>query len=610
MAETAEVLRAELDETKQKLEALKAQKGSLSLLQNDVKEKAAEIERLRDQVSKERATSRANLQKVMRVSSEKKVLEDQLALLQGQAQHAAPVMDPSMLAELDSLRAQLNAAMTAQMRAEGEADALRRAAQLGSVGGGHDEELERVRAAMGKLAADNAQLVEQRDDLADEVTCLKDEVAELRRAHAGGGGGGGGAGGAGGASGEVLHLREEVDMLRAQLESVMGTKPLSNGGGRTMEGVLISDDDDDDDRAGGGDDDDNDDDDDGGMVSEATARNTPAAGANGASDDDPLGLGLPSSPPPAASATTSAVAGTTVSPPGAAAGADGSAAAKPKKGKGKGKAGQDGAPPAGGSMSPPPAQHAAHPAAPARPAVEQSPAVVVPRYSPAESQYNRMVQEELTAGQHAARRPSVGRGGGGGGGRAGAQGGGAAGGSSTGGLLGLTLGGLNPIAKIIAGGPSGAGASAGAGAGRLNATINGADPELVAFESKRLGARVHALFNQGRYAEALEVAEQQRALLLESYGSEHQEYATSVNNVATLYQALGRHEEAEPLLQQASRIQERRLGHEHPHTLASLANLATVYEAMGQREKAEALNVLVRAMRQRWDEKQRAARAR
>lgn len=116
MAETAEVLRAELDETKQKLEALKAQKGSLSLLQNDVKEKAAEIERLRDQVSKERATSRANLQKVMRVSSEKKVLEDQLALLQGQAQHAAPVMDPSMLAGPRAPRARASACVCAGRR--------------------------------------------------------------------------------------------------------------------------------------------------------------------------------------------------------------------------------------------------------------------------------------------------------------------------------------------------------------------------------------------------------------------------------------------------------------------------------------------------------------
>lgn len=87
-------LRAELDEFRLKYEALKAQKGSVALLQSDVKEKAAEVERLREQVSKERATSRANLQKVMSVNAQKKALEDLLAQAQAQA---APAVDPSVL---------------------------------------------------------------------------------------------------------------------------------------------------------------------------------------------------------------------------------------------------------------------------------------------------------------------------------------------------------------------------------------------------------------------------------------------------------------------------------------------------------------------------------
>jgi SMC interacting uncharacterized protein involved in chromosome segregation len=93
-------LRAELEETKAKLEALKAQKGSLSLLQNDLKEKTVEVERLRDQVSKERATSRANLQKVMRITSEKKVVEDALAQAQAQVASATATtaFDPTSLA--------------------------------------------------------------------------------------------------------------------------------------------------------------------------------------------------------------------------------------------------------------------------------------------------------------------------------------------------------------------------------------------------------------------------------------------------------------------------------------------------------------------------------
>uniref|UniRef100_A0A0D3KXC5 Uncharacterized protein n=1 Tax=Emiliania huxleyi (strain CCMP1516) TaxID=280463 RepID=A0A0D3KXC5_EMIH1 len=85
----------------------------------------------------------------------------------------------------------------------------------------------------------------------------------------------------------------------------------------------------------------------------------------------------------------------------------------------------------------------------------------------------------------------------------------------------------------------------------------------------------------------------------------HHEYATAMNNVATLYQALGRYGEAEPLLEQASKIQQRTLGHDHPHTVASLSNLATVYEAMGQSERAKAMQSLVAQMKRTWEEKQR-----
>ena len=104
--------------------------------------------------------------------------------------------------------------------------------------------------------------------------------------------------------------------------------------------------------------------------------------------------------------------------------------------------------------------------------------------------------------------------------------------------------------------------------------------------------KVHRLFNSGRYADALSVAEQQLRLLGESYGHSHlqgasrlsgtrprrvrgptrhnhHEYATAMNNVATLYQALGRYGEAEPLLEQASKIQQRTLGERRPRCASS-----------------------------------------
>jgi len=135
-------------------------------------------------------------------------------------------------------------------------------------------------------------------------------------------------------------------------------------------------------------------------------------------------------------------------------------------------------------------------------------------------------------------------------------------------------------------------------------TMDPAQKEAVNAESRRLGQRVHQLFGAGKYNDALDIAEQQMRLLKESFGDTHHEYATAMNNVATLHQALGRYNQAEPLLLEASKIQERSLGNDHPHTVASLSNLATVYEAMGQKERAAAMQSLVKQMKLSWEKKQ------
>ena len=134
--------------------------------------------------------------------------------------------------------------------------------------------------------------------------------------------------------------------------------------------------------------------------------------------------------------------------------------------------------------------------------------------------------------------------------------------------------------------------------------IDPAQKEAVNAESRRLGQRVHQLFGEGKYPQALDIAEQQMRLLKESFGDGHHEYATAMNNVATLHQALGHYSQAEPLLLEASKIQERTLGCDHPHTVASLSNLATVYEAMGEKERAASMQALVKMHKLSWEKKQ------
>ena len=65
-------------------------------------------------------------------------------------------------------------------------------------------------------------------------------------------------------------------------------------------------------------------------------------------------------------------------------------------------------------------------------------------------------------------------------------------------------------------------------------------------------------------------------------GPDHPDTATSLNNLASLYQSQGHYKEAEPLLKRALEITEKALGPDHPDTAKRLNNLATDY-AMRQR---------------------------
>ena len=106
---------------------------------------------------------------------------------------------------------------------------------------------------------------------------------------------------------------------------------------------------------------------------------------------------------------------------------------------------------------------------------------------------------------------------------------------------------------------------------------------------EELNAQVVTLYQQGRYVEAIEVAEEALEVTKKTFGPDHPQVATSLNNLALLYDAQGRYAEAEPLYKRALAIRKKVLGPEHPQVATSLNNLAELYRAQGRYAEAEPL---------------------
>ena len=80
-----------------------------------------------------------------------------------------------------------------------------------------------------------------------------------------------------------------------------------------------------------------------------------------------------------------------------------------------------------------------------------------------------------------------------------------------------------------------------------------------------------------------------RALTIKekSLGSDHPDTATSLNNLALLYDSQGLYAKAEPLLLRSLTITEKSLGSDHPDTATSLNNLVEFYHSIGEPHKAK-----------------------
>src|SRR5262245_19470205 len=115
----------------------------------------------------------------------------------------------------------------------------------------------------------------------------------------------------------------------------------------------------------------------------------------------------------------------------------------------------------------------------------------------------------------------------------------------------------------------------------------------------RLLGEVSRLHSQGKYADAIPIAERYVALARERHGEEHTEFATALVWLGLVYRAQGRYAEAEPLSRRSVAIREKALGPEHRTVATTLNDLAGVHQAEGRYAEAERLSTRSLAIREK-----------
>jgi tetratricopeptide (TPR) repeat protein len=92
-----------------------------------------------------------------------------------------------------------------------------------------------------------------------------------------------------------------------------------------------------------------------------------------------------------------------------------------------------------------------------------------------------------------------------------------------------------------------------------------------------LDLQVVQLYRQGKYNEAIQIAERALALSEKKFGPDHPSVGTSLNYLVQLYRLQGRYGAAERLNKRPLAIHEKALGPDHPDVAAALSNLAVLY---------------------------------
>lgn len=104
----------------------------------------------------------------------------------------------------------------------------------------------------------------------------------------------------------------------------------------------------------------------------------------------------------------------------------------------------------------------------------------------------------------------------------------------------------------------------------------------------KLNDEVVVLYQQRKFSEAVKVAEEALKVAEKTFGLEHPNVATSLNNLGLIYQAQGKYEKAEPLYIRALEIDEKEFGKDHPDIAIDLNNLGLLCYFQGRYYEAKA----------------------
>ena len=108
-------------------------------------------------------------------------------------------------------------------------------------------------------------------------------------------------------------------------------------------------------------------------------------------------------------------------------------------------------------------------------------------------------------------------------------------------------------------------------------------------EATALNGQMEVLYRQGRYSEAMPLAQRILAIREKALGPNDPDVAESLNNLALLYRIQGRYADAEPLFKRSLAIAVKAFGPDHPNVAVSLNNLSDLYFVQSRYTDAEPL---------------------